>query len=221
MRPFVLINIASSLDGKISNENREQIKISSQEDFEVVDRLRAESDAIMVGIGTVLSDDPRLTVKNDLLKRKRLRKGKSVNPLRVVVDSKCRIPLNSKILNDEADTLIAVTEKADKKRVEEVKKRAEVFVAGNEKVDLKMLLNYLYKKKGIEKLMVEGGGELNYSLIKEELVDEIRIFYSGMIIGGKNSPTPVDGFSFSIPLRAKLKSFEVLGNGIAVVWSLR
>ncbi len=220
MRPFVFINIASSLDGKISNERREQIRLSSKEDYQVVDRLRAESDAIMVGIGTVLSDNPKLTVKSELLRKMRVKKGLKPNPLRIVVDSKCRIPVNSEILSKDADTLVAVSENARKDRVEEVRKRAEVFSAGNDRVDLGALMRYLHHT-GIRKVMVEGGGELNYSLIRENLVDEIRVFYSGWIVGGKDSPTVIDGTSFDVPLRAELKSFEVLGNGIAVVWRLR
>ncbi len=220
MRPFVFINIASSLDGKISNERREQIRLSSQEDLHVVDKLRAESDAIMVGIGTVISDDPKLTVKSELLRRMRIEKGLKPDPLRIVVDSKCRIPSNSKILSGNADTLVAVSESADRSKVQEMKKKAEVFTAGKEKVDLKALMEYLYQM-GVRKIMVEGGGELNCSLIKDNLVDEVRVFYSGLIVGGKNSPTVVDGTSFDIPVKARLKSFEVLGNGIAVVWRLR
>jgi len=219
MKPFVFINIASSLDGKISNERREQIRISSPEDFQAVDRLRAESDAVMVGIGTVLSDDPRLTVKNEKLRRMRIKKGLKPNPLRVVVDSKCRIPLNSKILNDEAETIVAVSKNADRKTVGRVEQRAEVFVSGERRVDLRELLEYLYVR-GIRRVMVEGGGELNRSLIKEGLVDEFRVFYSGIVIGGKNSPTPVDGESFETPVKAKMRSFEILGNGIAVIWRL-
>ncbi len=219
MRPFVFINLASSLDGKISNERREQVRISSPEDFEVVDRLRAESDAVMVGIGTIISDNPKLTVKSEELKMVRLEKGLKPNPTRVVVDSRCRIPLSSHTLNNEAETIVAVSRRADREKVEKLRQKAEVFVAGEERVNLRALLEHLYSR-GIRKVMVEGGGELNHSLIKDGLVDEFRIFYSGMIIGGRNSPTPVDGGSFETPVKAELKSYEVLGNGIAVIWRL-
>ncbi len=220
MRPFVFINMASSLDGKISNERREQVRISSPEDFQTVDMLRAGSDAVMVGIGTVLSDNPRLTVKSRELREMRVNKGLSPNPVRIVVDSRCRIPPDSEILNDEAHTVVAVSEAAEKTRIEEIGKRAEVIVVGEKRVNLVELLRILYRK-GVRRIMVEGGGELNYSLIKEGLVDEIRIFYSGVIIGGRNSPTPVEGEMFEIPVNAELKSFKALGNGVAVVWRLR
>jgi len=219
MRPFVFINCAMSLDGKISNERREQIRISSREDLEIVDRLRAESDGVMVGIGTVLSDNPRLTVKEERLRRLRVERGFDENPLRIVVDSKARTPPNSFVLDGSARTLIAVSKIADRERVEMLRQKAEVVVFGDKRVDLGKLLEYLYKQ-GVRKLMVEGGAEINYSLLKEGLADEIRVFYSGMIIGGKNSPTLVSGRSFDPPLKAKLKSFENLGNGIAVVWEV-
>ncbi len=219
MRPFVFINSAMSLDGKISNDRKERIKISSEEDFDIVDKLRAKSDAIMVGIGTVLSDNPSLTVKSEDLRRKRLEEGKDANPLRIVVDSKARTPINSKILSKDAKTIVAVTETADMARVEKLRYKAEIVVFGRDRVDLKKLLEYLYDI-GVRKLMVEGGSEINYSLIKSGLVDEIRVFYSGIIIGGKLAPSLVSGISFDKPIKAKLKSYEKLGNGIAVTWEI-
>ena len=220
MRPFVFINSAMSLDGKISNESRERVRISTPEDFEVVDRLRAESDAVMVGIGTVLSDDPKLTVKSEQLRRRRLESGMPENPLRVVVDSRARIPLNAQVLNRTAETLVAVSEEADRKKLSELERRARVFVSGKSRVDLPSLLEHLYSI-GVRRLMVEGGSELNYSLVRLGLVDEIRVFYSGIVIGGRLSPTLVSGRSFETPIPARLKSVEVLGNGVAVVWEMK
>jgi len=106
MRPYVFVNVAASLDGKISDESRKQLRISCEEDLNIVDRLRAESDAIMVGIGTVIADDPRLTVKNAILREKRVKEGREPNPLRVVVDSKCRVPPESRILNERQKRLL-------------------------------------------------------------------------------------------------------------------
>ena len=216
MRPFVFVNVAASLDGKISDESRKQLRISCKKDFERVDKLRAESDAIMVVIGTILADNPSLTVKNPKLRELRIKKGKDKNPIRVVVDSKCRIPLNAKILDDEAKTIVAVSKQADKSKIEELReKNVEVVVFGEKKVDLKSLLNYLYKF-GTRKLMVEGGGTLINSLVSEKLVDEIYIYYSISLIGGKESPTIVDGKSFIKPIKLKLISLEKFGDGILV-----
>jgi len=98
MRPFVFINIAMSADGKISTRERRQVRISGTEDFSRVDRIKAESDAIMVGIGTVLADDPSLTVKSPELRAGRVAAGKDEHPIRIVVDSAGRTPTDADIL---------------------------------------------------------------------------------------------------------------------------
>jgi len=220
VRPFVFVNIASSIDGKISNEKRIRLRISCDEDLKRVDKLRAESDAIMVGIGTVLADDPRLTVKSEELRARRLAEGKSENPIRVVVDSKCRIPVNARILSDEARTIVAVSKSADKNRIDQISKRAEVVIFGNDKVDLKALMRYLYEI-GVQKLMVEGGGTLINSLLREKLVDEIYIYYAPIIIGGEKSPTICNGKSFENPIKLELVSIERLGEGLLMRWIVR
>ncbi len=219
MKPFVFINIASSVDGKISDESRRQLKISCDEDFKRVDRLRAESDAIMVGIGTVLADDPRLTVKSEELRRWRVEQGRAENPIRVVVDSRCRIPLNAKILSDEAKTIVAVSKLADRNKIERLRQKADVVIFGENKVDLTALMKYLYEI-GVRRVMVEGGATLNYGLLKEGLVDEIHVYYGNMIVGGAKAPTVVDGSSFNPPIELELISVEKLGRGVLTKWKV-
>ncbi|MDI9610911.1 MAG: 2,5-diamino-6-(ribosylamino)-4(3H)-pyrimidinone 5'-phosphate reductase [Archaeoglobales archaeon] len=211
MKPHVLVNVASSLDGKISDETRKQLRISCKEDLQRVDELRAEADAIMVGIGTILADNPKLNVKSKELRDKRLLEGKTENPIKVVVDSKCRIPEDAEVFNGKV--IVAVSKLADLNRVEKISKKAEVVVFGKEKVDLKALLEDLYNK-GVRKLMVEGGGTLISSLLKEGFVDEIFIYYAPIIIGGAKSPTICDGSSFSAPLKVEIVSVERLGEGL-------
>ncbi|ADC65418.1 2,5-diamino-6-hydroxy-4-(5-phosphoribosylamino)pyrimidine 1-reductase [Ferroglobus placidus DSM 10642] len=220
MKPFVFVNVAASVDGKISNERRVQLRISSKEDMERVDKLRAESDAIMVGIGTVLADNPKLTVKSDELRKKRVLEGKPENPLRVVVDSKARIPEDALILNDEAETLLAVSKKADLEKLKKLQEKAMIFVAGEERVDLSELMEFLYHI-GVRKLMVEGGGELIASLFREGLVDEIYVYYGNVIIAGKNSPTIADGKSLDEPAELELLEFKKLGGGILTRWRVK
>ena len=113
MRPFVFVNIAMSADGKISTKERRQVKISGTEDFSRVDRIKAASDAIMVGIGTVLADNPSLTVKSPDLRAERRAGGKDEHPIRVVVDSAARTPLDADILHKgTGKRIIAVSRKA-------------------------------------------------------------------------------------------------------------
>ena len=102
MRPVVIVNVAMSADGKLSTRERRQVKISGMEDFARVDRLKAGCDAVMVGIGTVLADDPSLTVKNPDLKKQRMDEGRPEHPVRVVIDSRARTSLTASILSWQA-----------------------------------------------------------------------------------------------------------------------
>ncbi len=215
MRPFVFINVAASLDGKISDETRRQIRISCPQDLQRVDELRAASDAIMVGIGTVLSDDPRLTVKSEELRAKRVLRGKPANPIRVIVDSKCRVPESAKVLDRSAETIVAVSNSADEEKVRRISRLATVVRFGSEKVDLVALLDYLHGV-GVRRLMVEGGGTLISSLLAAELVDEVYIYYAPIFIGGSESPTICDGRSFEVPKKFEIISVERLGEGVLV-----
>lgn len=215
-RPFVRINSAMSADGKISSIERRQIKISSPKDLERVKRLRAESDAIMVGVGTVLADDPGLKIKSPDLRNMRIQRGLSENPLRVVADSLARTPPSAKVLGDGC--IIAVSKAAPSERLKAIEDRCDVVVAGKDKVDLEELLGKLWRR-GARTLMVEGGATLNWSLIEAGLVDEISVYIGTMIIGGESAPTLVDGVGFCKDFpQLKLVSAEKLGGGALLSW---
>ncbi len=223
-RPFVFINLAMSADGKISTVKRRQIRISGEDDFDRVDALRAECDAIMVGIGTVLADDPSLTVKSEIRRADRLKAGKAENPLRVVVDSKARTPIDAEILNKgEGARVIAVSEQAIVEDVGKLGAKAEIMVGGMDAVDLKKLL-YLLWQRGVSRLMVEGGATLNWSLLSQELVDEVYIYVGNLIIGGEGAPTPVDGSGFlseEAMTKLELLSTERMDEGVLLRWRVR
>ncbi|HPE63168.1 MAG TPA: 2,5-diamino-6-(ribosylamino)-4(3H)-pyrimidinone 5'-phosphate reductase, partial [Methanothrix sp.] len=193
-RPNVIINCAMSADGKISSFERRQVRISGQRDMDRVRLLRAESDAVMVGVGTVLADDPGLRVKSLDLRNMRRDRGLPEDPLRVVVDSRARTPPRSEVLGKGC--ILAVSKAATADRLATLRKKCEIVVAGEDRVDLRELLSIL-KKKGVRKLMVEGGATLNWSLIEAGLVDEISVYIGPIIIGGEGAPTPVDGPGFS------------------------
>jgi 2,5-diamino-6-(ribosylamino)-4(3H)-pyrimidinone 5'-phosphate reductase len=212
-----------SLDGKLSTRERKQVKISGKEDFERVDKLKAKSDAIMVGIGTVLADDPSLTIKSDELKHKRLEKGLEENPVRVVVDSAARIPLTSSLLyKGKGRRVIAVSRRADPQKVIELKKIVTVIEGGETEVDLARLLDEL-GAMGVHQLMVEGGGTLISGLFAARLVDEIYTFIGNLIIGGKDAPTLADGEGFVREndfSRLTLLEATQLGKGILLHWKV-
>lgn len=220
-RPFVFINAAMSADGKIATIKRRQTRISGSLDFDRMDELRATSDAIMVGIGTVLSDNPSLTVKSKERKERRLSMGFEENPARIVVDSMARTPVDADIFKKgEGKKIIAVCENAPEKNVSELSKLSEIICVGQKSVDLAKFLIEL-KNRGIKKLMVEGGATLNWGLICEGLVDEIYTFIGNMILGGKSAPTLVDGEGFvSDFCKLSIVSCEILEEGVLIKWKV-
>jgi 2,5-diamino-6-(ribosylamino)-4(3H)-pyrimidinone 5'-phosphate reductase len=221
-RPFVFINAAMSADGKIATINRKQTRISGSLDFDRMDELRATSDAIMVGIGTVLSDNPSLTVKSKDRREKRRSMGFEENPVRIVVDSMARTPIDADIFKKgEGKRIIVVCENAPAQNVQELSKFAEIIYNGKNSVDLVKFLIEL-NNRGIKKLMVEGGATLNWGLISEGLVDEIYTFVGNMIIGGKSAPTLVDGEGFvSDFCKLSLLSCEMLEEGVLIKWKVQ
>jgi 2,5-diamino-6-(ribosylamino)-4(3H)-pyrimidinone 5'-phosphate reductase len=208
----VIINGAMTVDGKIATSNGDS-KISSKEDLVRVHKLRASVDAIVVGISTILADDPRLTV--------RLVKGK--NPARVIVDSRGRIPLDSQIMYtaSKVKTIVAVTEQAPEEKIMKLRDMgAQVLVISEGKkgqsaavphgVNLKLLFRKL-EKMGLKTILVEGGGELNWSLLRLGLVDELTVTIAPKIAGGRLATTLVEGDGFdeiAQGVRLQLKKIE-------------
>jgi 2,5-diamino-6-(ribosylamino)-4(3H)-pyrimidinone 5'-phosphate reductase len=193
----VIINGAMTVDGKIATASGDS-KISSKEDLVRVHKLRASIDAIVVGISTILADDPRLTV--------RLVKGK--NPARVIVDSRGRIPIDSQIMltASKIKTIVAVTDQAPEEKIRKLEGMgAQVVIISEGKkgrsaavphgVNLKELFRRL-EKMGLKRILVEGGGELNWSILRLGLVDELVVTVAPKIAGGRLATTIVEGDGF-------------------------
>jgi 2,5-diamino-6-(ribosylamino)-4(3H)-pyrimidinone 5'-phosphate reductase len=210
-----------TVDGKISTSNGDS-RISSREDLVRVHKLRASVDAIVVGISTILADDPRLTV--------RLVKGR--NPARVVVDSRGRIPFDSQIMRtaSKVKTIVAVTDQAPEEKILKLRDMgAQVLVISEGKkgqsaavphgVNLKLLFRKL-EKMGMQKILVEGGGELNWSLLHLWLVDELTITIAPKIAGGRLATTLVEGDGFdeiTQSIKMQLKKVERKKSGELVL----
>ncbi|WP_266077414.1 2,5-diamino-6-(ribosylamino)-4(3H)-pyrimidinone 5'-phosphate reductase [Haladaptatus caseinilyticus] len=207
----VVVNAAMSADGKLSSRRREQVAISGPDDFDRMDTLRVESDAIVVGVGTVLADDPSLTADG------------GTNPLRVVADSRARTPTDARILDDRADTVVFVSESASDERIGKLRDAGgKVVVAGDERVSLETAFSDL-ESRGVEQVMVEGGGELIFSLFADGLVDELRLYVGSLIIGGRDAPTLADGEGFVArgefpPL--ELTTVERIDDGVLLRYSV-
>ena len=224
MRPYVIVNVAMSADGKISTRERRQVRISGQQDFTRVDRLKAGCDAVMVGIGTVLADDPSLTVKSEECRSYRREQGKDDHPVRIVVDSSARIPPDAAVLHKgEGKRVIAVSKKAGGDTIALLEKKASVIVSGEDEVDLPALMDEL-GSMGIHRIMVEGGGTLIAGLIRAGLVHEIYTYIGNILIGGKDAPTFNDGVGYtqeSLFPRLSLLEVRRIEDGILLHWKVK
>ena len=209
MKPYIILNCAASIDGKIALPNRQKLSLSNKEDFARVHSLRAKCDAIIVGIDTIIQDDPSLTVNQKY--------SSGENPLRIILDTNYRTPANSQILDNKNKTLIAIGEKTIDKSLENV----EIIRCGNEEINLEKLMINLVER-GIEKVMVEGGETVLWSFLEKELFDELNVFVSSVIVGGKNTPTVAGGKGYideQSTLKLNLKNINRIGNGILLQYS--
>jgi 2,5-diamino-6-(ribosylamino)-4(3H)-pyrimidinone 5'-phosphate reductase len=209
-RPHVIINCAMSADGKIASPKRKQMRISCDEDIARMYQLRNESDAVLVGIGTILADNPKLTVKETFIQHPK-------HPLRVILDSKGRTPSNALVLNDVSKTLI-ISGKEKKKTYNG--SHIEVIECSTDKtglIDVHCALNLLYQK-GVRKLLVEGGGTIIWNFLKQKVVDDFYIFIGSCVIGGKDTPTVADGEGITTGEEITLKIVEVqkVGSGVLI-----
>jgi len=203
--PFVVLKSAMSLDGKIATPSGDSKWITSRVSRKYVRTLRSQMDAILVGINTVLRDNPRLMSSHS---------GKK--PVRVVVDSHLRIPLNARVLNSRAPTIVASRREADEKRIRSLEARGvEVIRTPKWKthphrgLDLKYLMKKL-AAKGITSVLIEGGGKISASALEMGLVDKVLFFIAPKIVGGERSITPVEGEGVDrIGKAIKLKDIRV------------
>lgn len=188
--PFVVLKLASSLDGKIATYSGQSKWITNKQSREYTHTLRGIYSGIMVGVGTILADNPILNCRVDGYK----------NPVRIIVDSSLSTPINYNVVTTSKDirTIFAVTEKADKNKIKAFEDMgAEIIILQSNcgKVPLKELVLYL-GKNGIDSILVEGGGTLAFSMLKENCVDKVVYFTSPIIIGGEKAKNAISGQGF-------------------------
>ena len=198
-RPFVYLCTGMSLDGKISNFSRSvDSRITTDDDRNFLYDHRVPCDAIMMGGLTMILDDPGLTVKSEKRQKQRLALGKAKEPVKIgIVSDISKIKTNGDFFNKgDAKKIIFTTERSSKTKINALRKIADIYVYGKQKVNLKRTLEKLYEF-GIRSVMVEGGGELIFSLLKDDLVDEINLKIGDLILGGRTAPTLCDGEGFT------------------------
>lgn len=216
-RPYVVLNAAMSLDGKIATISGDS-EFSSEEDWKRVHKLRSEMDAVMVGINTVIQDDPKLYLKYHTPKKF----------WRIIIDSQARTPPTAKLFQMDPEiypVLIAVTAEASKTKLKELEAGgAQIIRIGEGNcVDLKILMNSLNKLK-IKRILLEGGGTLNFSMLKAQLVDEVIVSIAPVIVGGKNAVSFVDGkgvYLVKEGFQLEFIKFESLGNNLVLYFSIK
>lgn len=210
--PYVTMKTAMTLDGKIATVDGESKWITGEKAREDVHSYRHTHDAILVGIGTVLADNPQLTT--------RLPNGR--NPLRIILDTDLHTPVDAKVITDgKAPTWIFVGDQAPKGKIQlyDAYEQVRIIPMNEEKIDIKQVLQFLGKEQ-ITSIFVEGGASINGSFLKSEYVDQFIVYIAPKVIGGENAKTPIGGdgiAKINEALSLKITSIEMLGDDIKLI----
>jgi 2,5-diamino-6-(ribosylamino)-4(3H)-pyrimidinone 5'-phosphate reductase len=194
-KPYIILSAAMTIDGKIASRAGDP-ELSDEEDWREVHKLRAQVDAIMVGKGTILKDNPKLHIKiHD-----------HAGYYRIIIDSNLNIPIESNVISFQPEkypTIICTTENVPINKIKKYEQKVKIIQSGKgEKVDLRKLMPLL-KDYEIQTILLEGGGNLNWSFIKEDLINEIRLTVAPWIVGGKDAISLVEGMGFKKMSEAK------------------
>ncbi|MBD7944598.1 bifunctional diaminohydroxyphosphoribosylaminopyrimidine deaminase/5-amino-6-(5-phosphoribosylamino)uracil reductase RibD [Psychrobacillus sp. Sa2BUA9] len=213
--PFVISKFAMTLDGKIATHNGHSKWITSESARKEVHQLRNEIDGILVGVGTVIADNPALTT--------RLPETQGKNPTRIILDTNLRTPIDSQVLQTvAAKTIIVTSDEVDMERAKpfEAKGVKIIFVSKETNgLDLYAALRELYRL-GITDILVEGGGAVNASFLNAGLIDKYYIYIAPKVLGGKDSITPFTGPNPDTMIAAKhlyFDDFQKLGEDIRII----
>ncbi|MGW6302154.1 bifunctional diaminohydroxyphosphoribosylaminopyrimidine deaminase/5-amino-6-(5-phosphoribosylamino)uracil reductase RibD [Peribacillus butanolivorans] len=214
-RPFVISKYAMTLDGKLATHTGHSKWITGEESRHSVHLLRDEVDAILIGIGTVLADNPSLTT--------RLPEGGGKNPIRIILDSELRVPLDANVVQvSDAKTVIVTQENASVDKIAALSEKGIEFIivpktdAG---LDLRILMEELYKK-GITDILLEGGSEVNASFLRAGLIDKYLIYVAPKLLGGRNSLTPFSGINVDTmdeAMDVSISSVDMSGEDICII----
>jgi riboflavin-specific deaminase-like protein len=194
-RPYVLVNMAMTADGKIATVNHAVESFSSKRDQTNLLRLRATADAVMCGAATGSALGVTLDSGGPQYRRMRLRRGLAESPLRVIVSGHLRLRQDADIFRSPGGPLLILTcNRAPERRMKALKKLATCVVRlGEDRVDLHAAMRWLHTQWNVRRMVCEGGGELNDAMIRAGLVDELHLTVCPVLFGGRDSPTIADG----------------------------
>jgi len=222
-RPFVLINMAMTADGKLATENRVVTSFGSRRDLQHLYELRATADAVMSGARTIEEARSKLTPGGPRFERLRLKNGLAEFNLRVVVSGRGSIDPRSPVFrHHNAPLIILTTARVPAKKLRQLRElAAEVFICGDREIDFATALRHLRRKWKVKRLLCEGGGELNDGLLRARLFDELHLTICPRICGGEKALTIVDGIGFAKLADAKpmrLISSKRIGDELFLVF---
>ena len=216
-RPFVYVNMAMTADGKITSAAREYAAFTSRHDKRRMDRLRAEADAVLIGAGTLRADDPPLSIRDPEMRALR------ASLRTVVVSARLDLPFGGRFFRDgdPALRIVATVDDAPEDRVQKLVGRAQVWRLGHGRVDVPLLLQRL-KDAGVERLLVEGGGETNWAFFEADAIDELHVTLAPSLLGGRDAPTLLEGKGRRLADRRNLRllSCERVGEELYLHWAV-
>ncbi len=216
--PFIYLKMAQTLDGFLASKNGDSKWISNKKARLYTHKLRHKVDAILVGINTLINDNPRLTT--------RLTDGTGKDSLRIVLDTKLKIPLHARIINQQssADTLIVTAKDINKEKKERLINKQGVEILSldleeNNEIPLKVLLKILHERN-ISSILVEGGGKINYSFLNNNLIDKLYAFIAPKILGGRDGISVFNGIgpeSIKKAINLQEVEYKILDDNIVLI----
>ena len=219
--PYVTLSCAMSLDGYLAGEAPRRLAMSNPEDFDRVDQLRADSDAIMVGASTVRRDDPRLLVRSEDRRRTRVAEGKTASPVKVTVTGSGGLPAQSCFFTTgEVEKIVYCPGRVAGRTVDALGDRATI-VALDDPVTMRALAEDL-AARGIGRLMVEGGGKLHTQFLREDIADELQLVIAPFFVGESHAPRFVEAgtFPWTASRRARLAETRQIGDVVLLRYAL-
>lgn len=223
MKPHTSLIMAVSLDGKISTRDNAGPRFTSEADGIRLREVRSHADAILVGAGTIIADDPTFT-EHGKYKELRLERGLAPNPIKVVVSGSGSVPETARMFQPNgAPALVFTTERIPPNRLASLQQVAEVHRVGETTVDFRRVVEILGERYQVQQLLIEGGGQVNFDLFRAGLIDEVHLTLCPKIIGGRDVTTSVegDGFDFLDIVDVELLDQHIVGNEIFLHYRVR
>jgi len=194
-RSHVIVNMAVSVDGRINSRHRERFALGSEHDRRLMDVLRERADAVLIGAGTVRHDGHPMLLRYPDLVAQRVKKGRSPHPVNVVLSGDLDLPLHPFFGGDRTKRIVFTTRRASTARVRKFERVADVIILPGNSPSPARVVSEL-GKRGLKRLILEGGGEVHFAFAKAGLVDEWYVTITPRLIGGRGAPSYLDGEGF-------------------------